>query len=157
LQLILNQELTSCGELTSRYFFRNLTDYYTFLLLMFLSTKLKIPRCECCGRYFVPKTNRVTKYCDRMIKDKKICKELAPSLKHKRMVCTDRVVEADDRVKRKMYRRYERNDGKVYMSPKGMTYDDFYFWNDAATAARDQYFRGALTAEEALKIIKGED
>lgn len=92
-----------------------------------------------------------------MIKDKKTCKELAPSLKHKRMVCTDRVVEAYDRVKRKMYRRYERNDGKVYMSPKGMIYDDFYFWNDAATAARDRYLRGALTAEEALKIIKGED
>ena len=71
------------------------------------------------------------------------------------MVCTDRVVEAYDRVKRKIYRRYERNDGKVYMSPKGMTYDDFYFWNDAATVARD--LRGALTAEEALKIIKGED
>ena len=92
-----------------------------------------------------------------MIKDKKTCKELAPSLKHKRMVRIDRVVEAYDRVKRKMYRRYERNDGKVYMSPKGMTYDDFYVWNDAATAARDQYLRGALTAEEALKIIKGED
>ncbi len=156
-QLMLNQELTFRGELTFRYFFRSLTDYYTFLLMMFLSTKPKITRCECCGRYFVPKTNRATKYCDRIIKDKKTCKELAPSLKHKRMVRTDRVVEAYDRVKRKMYRRYERNDGKVYMSPKGMTYEDFYVWNDAATTARDQYLRGELTAEEALEIIDGKD
>ena len=156
-QLMLNQELTFRGELTFRYFFRNLTDYYTFLLMMFLSTKPKITRCECCGRYFVPKTNRATKFCDRIIKDNKTCKELAPSLKHKRMVRTDRVVEAYDRVKRKMYRRYERNDGKVYMSPKGMTYEDFYVWNDAATTARDQYLRGELTAEEALKIIEVND
>lgn len=156
-QLMLNQELTFRGELTFRYFFRNLTDYYTFLLMMFLSTKPKITRCECCGRYFVPKTNRATKYCDRIIKDNKTCKELAPSLKHKRMVRTDRVVEAYDRVKRKMYRRYERNDGKVYMPPKGMTYEDFYVWNDAATTARDQYLRGELTAEEALKIIEVND
>lgn len=156
-QIILEQELTLCGELTARYFFRNLTDYYIFLLMHFLSTKPKIVRCECCGKYFVPKTNKVTKYCDRILKDDKTCKALAPSLKHKKMVRTDKVVEAYDREKRKMYRRYERNDGKNYMSPKGVTYDDFYVWNDVATEARDKYLRGELTAEEALKIIEVND
>ncbi len=156
-QLMINQELTFDGKLTSRYFFRSLTDYYIFLLMMFLSEKPKITRCECCGRYFVPKTNKVTKYCDRIIKDNKTCKELAPSFKHKKMVRTDKVVEAYDREKRKMYRRYERNDGKIYMSPKGITYDDFYVWNDAATEARDKYLHGELTSEEALKIIEVND
>ncbi len=56
-----------------------------------------------------------------------------------------------------MYRRYERNDGKIYMSPKGLSYDDFYVWNNAATEARDKYLRGELTAEEALKIIEVND
>ena len=45
----------------------------------------------------------------------------------------------------------------IYMSPKGITYDDFYVWCDAATEARDKYLRGELTAEEALKIIKVND
>lgn len=156
-QIMLQQELTFHGEMTARYFFRNLTDYYIFLLMQFLSTKPKIVRCECCGRYFVPKTNKATKYCDRILKDDKTCKDLAPSLKHKKMVLTDKVVEAYDREKRKMYRRYERNDGKIYMSPKGITYDDFYVWCDAATEARDKYLRGELTAEEALKIIEIND
>ena len=156
-QIMLQQELTFHGELTARYFFRNLTDYYIFLLMQFLSTKPKIVRCECCGRYFVPKTNKATKYCDRILKDDKTCKDLAPSLKHKKMVLTDKVVEAYDREKRKMYRRYERNDGKIYMSPKGITYDDFYVWCDAATEARDKYLRGELTVEEALKIIEVND
>ena len=156
-QIMLQQELTFHGELTARYFFRNLTDYYIFLLMQFLSTKHKIVRCECCGRYFVPKTNKATKYCDRILKDDKTCKDLAPVLKHKKMVRTDKVVEAYDREKRKMYRRYERNDGKIYMSPKGITYDDFYVWCDAATEARDKYLRGELTAEEALKIIEVND
>ena len=156
-QLMLKQELTFCGELTVRYFFRNLTEYYIFLLMQFLSTKPKILRCECCGKYFVPKTNKETKYCDRILKDDKTCKELAPSLKHKKMVLTDKVVEAYDRAKRKMYRRYERNDGRIYMSPKGITYDDFYVWNDAATEARDKYLQGELIAEEALKIIEVND
>ncbi|MBQ6884933.1 MAG: hypothetical protein IJN56_04260 [Clostridia bacterium] len=156
-QIMLRQELTFEGELTARYFFRNLPDYYIFLLMQFLSGKPQVVRCECCGKYFVPKTNKATKYCDRILKDSKTCKELAPSLKHKKMVLTDKVVEAFDRAKRKMYRRYERNDGKIYMSPKGITYDDFYVWNDAATEARDKYLRGELTAEEALKIIEVND
>ena len=156
-QIMLRQELTFEGEITARYFFRNLPDYYIFLLMQFLSAKPQIVRCECCGKYFVPKTNKATKYCDRVLKDGKTCKELAPSLKHKKMVLTDKVVEAFDRAKRKMYRRYERNDGKIYMSPKGITYDDFYVWNDAATKARDKYLKGELTAEEALKIIEVND
>ena len=156
-QIMLRQELTFEGEITARYFFRNLPDYYIFLLMQFLSAKPQIVRCECCGKYFVPKTNKATKYCDRVLKDGKTCKELAPSLKHKKMVLTDKVVEAFDRAKRKMYRRYERNDGKIYMSPKGITYDDFYVWNDAATEARDKYLKGELTAEEALKIIEVND
>ena len=156
-QIMLRQELTFEGEITARYFFRNLPDYYIFLLMQFLSAKPQIVRCECCGKYFVPKTNKVTKHCDRVLKDGKTCKELAPSLKHKKMVLTDKVVEAFDRAKRKMYRRYERNDGKIYMSPKGITYDDFYVWNDAATEARDKYLKGELTAEEALKIIEVND
>ena len=156
-QIMLRQELTFEGEITARYFFRNLPDYYIFLLMQFLSAKPQIVRCECCGKYFVPKTNKATKYCDRVLKDGKTCKELAPSLKHKKMVLTDKVVEAFDRAKRKMYRRYERNDGKIFMSPKGITYDDFYVWNDAATEARDKYLKGELTAEEALKIIEVND
>lgn len=156
-QIMLRQELTFAGELTARYFFRNLPDYYIFLLMQFLAAKPQIVRCECCGKYFVPKTNKATKYCDRILKDGKTCKDLAPSLKHKKMVLTDKVVETFDRAKRKMYRRYERNDGKIYMSPKGITYDDFYVWNDAATEARDKYLRGELTAEEALKIIEVND
>ena len=156
-QVMFKQELTFDGELTARYFFRNLTEYYVFLLMQFLSTKPKITRCECCGRYFVPKTSKATKYCDRVLQGNKTCKDLAPSLKHKMMVRTDKVVEAFDRAKRKMYRRYERNDGKIYMSPKGITYDEFYVWNDAATEARDEYLRGELSEEEALKIIEGND
>ena len=89
--------------------------------MQFLNTKPTVTRCECCGRFFVPKTNKATKYCDRIVKNNLTCKQIAPSLKHKKIVSDDKVVEAYDRNKRKMYRRYERNDGKVYMPKKGLT------------------------------------
>lgn len=50
--------LTFCSELTSRYFFRTLTEYYVFRLMRFLSANPKITRCECCSKYFVPKNQQ---------------------------------------------------------------------------------------------------
>lgn len=38
-----------------------------------------------------------------------------------------------------------------------MTHDDFGVWDDAATAARDQYLRSELTAETVIKITKVND
>ena len=45
----------------------------------------------------------------------------------------------------------------LYVSSKGITYNDFYDWNKATTEARDKYLHGELTAEEALKIIEVND
>ena len=156
-QMIFKQELTFYGKIASRYFFRSLTEYYVFLLMHFLEEQPKVTRCECCGRYFVPKTNRETKYCDRILKGNKTCKELAPKLKHKKIVKNDQVIEAYDKAKQKMYRRYERNDGRIDMPEKGLTLNEFYEWNDAATSARNKYLNGELSAEETLKIIEVND
>ncbi|MCH5192117.1 MAG: hypothetical protein J1F23_08150 [Oscillospiraceae bacterium] len=92
-------------------------------------------------------------YCDRVIKDGKICKELAPVLKHKIHAENDVVIQAFDRTKHKMYRRYERAKDSLHKLPKGITYDKFYVWLDKATAARDAYLNDNLPAEEAMKII----
>ena len=46
------------------------------------------------------------------------------------------------------------------MSPpltiKGITYSEYYEWLDAATEARDQFLKGSISQEDALKIIEGE-
>ena len=155
--LKIQQELTFAGVLEARYFFRSIVDYFVFLTMQFLNTNPNVTRCKCCGKFFVPKTKKVTKYCDRIVRNNLTCKQIAPIVKHQKLASSDKVIEAYDRNKRKMYRRYERNDGKVYMSEKGLTYNDFYEWNDNATEARDKYLKGELTAEEALKFIEVND
>ncbi len=45
------------------------------------------------------KINKAVQYCDHVLKDDKTCKDFAPSLKHKKMVCEGKVVEAYDTVK----------------------------------------------------------
>ena len=95
-------------------------------------------------------------YCDRVIKDGKTCKELAPALKHRLHAENDGVIQAFDRARQKMYRRYERAKESLHKLPKGITYDEFYDWFDKATVARDAYLHDERSAEEAMKIIDGQ-
>lgn len=152
------QELTQVFEagdgLTSRYYFRSISDYYYFLLVHFISSKPNVALCECCGRYFIPATKRKTLYCDRELKDGKSCKELAPSLKHKLDAKRKKVIEEFDRAKRRMYKRYERaGDLSKKPSSKDLNYSEYYEWLERATEARDRYLAGELSEEKALEII----
>lgn len=154
-------ELTQVFEFgegwTSRYRFRSLTEYYYFLLVHFIQWKPNVAMCECCGRYFIPKTKKKTLYCDRVLKDGKSCKELAPSLKHKLNAKRQKVIEEFDRAKRRMYKRYERTeDTGAKPSNKNLSYSDYYAWLAQATLARDSYLAGKMTEEHALQIICAE-
>ena len=49
-------------ELETQYLFRSEDTYYYFLLQHFLASKPNVARCEFCGRVFLPKTRKKTKY-----------------------------------------------------------------------------------------------
>ena len=141
--------------LTTQYHFRSAEDYYHFLLLHFVAGKPNVALCQCCGRYFIPKTKKKTLYCDRVLKDDKTCKEWGPILKHKLAAQRDEVIKAFDQAKRKMYKRYERAESGINQKPseKNLSYAEYYEWLDAATKARDEYLEGKISKEEALEII----
>lgn len=147
--------LEETGIIT-QYHFRSTVDYYHFLLLHFVAGKTNVARCQCCGRYFIPRTKKKTLYCDRILKDEKTCKEWGPVLKHRKEVKDNAVVEAFDRIKRKMYKRYERAEYGINQktSEKDLSYTEYYQWLDRATKARDEYLAGKLNKAEALNIIK---
>lgn len=143
------------NSLITRYHFRSAVDYYHFLLLHFVAGKPNVALCQCCGRYFIPKTKKKTLYCDRILKDEKTCKEWGPVLKHKLATHRDEVIKVFDRAKRKMYKRYERAESGINQKPsaKDLNYAEYYQWLDAATKARDDYLTKKISKERALKII----
>lgn len=149
------ESLTLVENLTARYHFRSAVDYYHFLLLHFVADKPNVALCQCCGRYFIPRTKKKTLYCDRVLKDDKTCKEWGPVLKHKLAAQRNEVIEAFDRAKRKMYKRYERAAYQVNQksSKKDLSYAEYYQWLNRATKARDDYLAGRIESKEALKII----
>lgn len=141
------------STIATQYHFRAESDYLKFLLMHFLSEKPRVAFCHCCGRFFFPKMKKKTLYCDRVLRDGKTCKDLAPHLKHKQAARNETVIREFDRAKQRMYRRYERTDGIKAESDKDLTYSQYYAWLDAATEARDQFLRGEITESEALRII----
>lgn len=153
-EMPVTQIVTADDGISTRYHFRSAVDYYHFLLLHFVAAKTNVAFCQCCGRYFVPKTKSKTIYCDRILKDDKTCKYWGPILKH-RLEAKDEVIRAFGRVQKKMYKRYERTaDGKEKSTAKNLSYEEYYIWRDKAVQARDDYLNERITAEEALTIIE---
>lgn len=142
-------------ECSRTYYFQMESGYMIFLLMKFMESKSLSARCQCCGRFFVPKTKKTTLYCDRRYLGEKTCKEIAPRMKHKALASTECVIREYDRVKQRMYKRYERAlDGKK-PSEKDLSYQDFLIWLDTATTARDQFLAGKIPEQEAVaRIVK---
>lgn len=141
------------GE-SSAYLVRSPSEYYRLMLFWFLERNPQIAWCECCGRFFIPKTKKKTLYCDRVIKDGKTCKVWGPVLKHRLAAQKDRVLEEFDRAKKRMYKRFERaKDKPQHTTEKDLSFSAYYDWLERATQARDRYLRGEISEEEILKIL----
>ena len=143
-------------KLKRRYLSDSLSDYYRFILMLFLDAKPNIAWCHCSGKYFYPATAKATKYCDRIIENGKTCKQIDPHLKRKIDAQSDAVLLAYKRTYQKMYKRLERSLDSLHPLAKGLTQSGFFEWNDKAVDARDLYLKGELTTEDALAIIETE-
>lgn len=142
------------GEtVTVQYCICTYEQYYLFLLQQFIASKPNVAKCHYCGGYFVPKTKRKTLYCDRIIRDGKTCKQIAPYENHKKLAATNRVIGEFDHSMNRIRRRLERTCNDKKKSPVDLTDDHFCQWRNKATNAKNRYLAGELTEEEAMAII----
>jgi len=146
--------LTLEDTLTTYYIFRSHEQYYLFLLQQFIAAGYRIAKCQFCGGYFIPRTKRKTLYCDRVIRNGKTCKQIAPYLNRKAKAAANAVISEFDHIKDTMFHRFDRTGGRKKPSPKDLTQKQYDKWLEGATAVRDRYLAGDLTAEEALEIIR---
>lgn len=135
------------------YIFRSEVQYVYFLLQHLLESKIRICKCQFCGRYFAPRTKHKTLYCDRVVRNGETCKEIAPYLKRKERIAASRVLSLFEHTKDMMYHRFDRTEDDKEPSVVDITYDQYTDWLDSATKARDRYLAGELTEAEAMAII----
>ena len=141
-------------QLHVQYLFRAADAYYYFLLQHLIASSPNIVQCGYCGRYFTPKTRKKTLYCDRIVRNGRTCKQIAPYLNWKEKAAANAVISEFNHAKDTMFHRFDRTGVRKKPSPKDLTKEQYDSWLEGATAVRDRYLARDLTAEEALEIIR---
>ena len=129
--------------------------YLLELALYFRQDKQRISRCDYCWRYFIPKTIKATRYCDR-VTDGFPCKARGSRFKRNLISEQDEALKICEQLRGRMYARLLRwqeaaPTERDRLIP--MDYDDYEMWSENARLARAEYLQGKLTAETFLQKI----
>lgn len=125
------------------------------LALYFQQDKQRIARCDYCWGWFIPKTKKATRYCDR-VTDGFPCKKRGARFKRNLVEDEDGALKICNQLRDRMYARLLRwqdaaPDERDSLIP--MDYDQYDAWSENARLARMEYLKGKLTAEEFLQRI----
>lgn len=142
-------------RLSQVFFFDNYSDYYVFLFLQFATQQKRVQECPCCGKFFIPKSNRREVYCDRIIYNGKSCKEIAPKLLRKVKQQDDSILKEYELAKNRNYKRVERYENADFDSKvMQMEFSQYKAWLERASAVKKLYLQGKVSAEEFRSVIE---
>lgn len=125
------------------------------LALYFEQDSQRICRCDYCWGYFIPKTKKVTRYCDR-VTDGQSCKQRGANLARLDKTSENEALLIYKKLRDRMYSRLLRwqdapPSERERLIP--MDYEQYDQWSENARLAREEYVQGKLTAEEFLRKI----
>lgn len=129
--------------------------YLLELALYFRQDKQRIARCDYCWRYFIPKTKKATRYCDR-VTDGQSCKQRGANLARLEAAAQDEALLICKKLRDRMYARLLRWQNALPSERDRlipMDYGQYEVWSENARLARMKYLRGELAAEEFLRTI----
>lgn len=129
--------------------------YLLELALYFRQEEQRIARCDYCWHYFIPKTKKATRYCDR-VTDGQSCKQRGANLARLETAAQDEALLICKKLRDRMYARLLRwqdappsEQGRLIP----MDYGQYEAWSENARLVRMEYLRGELTTEEFLRKI----
>ena len=125
------------------------------LALYFQQDAQRIVQCDYCWGWFVPKTKKVTRYCDR-VTDGFPCKQRGSRFKRNLIEEQDGALRICNQLRDRMYARFLRWQDAAPTERDNlipMDYDQYTAWSENARLARMEYLDGKFTAEEFLRRI----
>ena len=125
------------------------------LVLYFQQDAQRIARCDYCWGWFIPKTKKVTRYCDR-VTDGFPCKQRGSRFKRNMEEEQDGALRVYNQLRNRMYARFLRWQDAAPKERDNlipMDYDQYTEWSENARLARMEYLDGKLTAEGFLRKI----
>ena len=125
------------------------------LALYFEQDNQRICRCDYCWGYFIPKTKKVTRDCDR-VTDGQSCKQRGANLARLDKTSKDEALLIYKKLRDRMYARLLRWQDAAPFERSNlipMDYEQYDRWSENARVVREEYVQGNLTAEEFLRKI----
>lgn len=135
---------------------RSLMELWMLVLaLYFEQDNQRVCRCDYCWGYFIPKTKKVTRYCDR-VTDGQSCKQRGANLARLEKTSEDEALLIYKKLRDRMYSRLLRWQDAAPSERSNlipMDYGQYDQWSENARLVREEYVQGNLTAEEFLRKI----
>ena len=136
-----------------------LSDLLIFRLLelnmYFRQEQKRIARCEHCWHYFIPKTKKETRYCDRKW-DEKSCKHLGPLARRRINEAQDNALEVYEILHHRNELRCDHYVNKIStVRESGYRLDVIAYgdWSEMAQELRRAYLDGKISAADFIAKI----
>ena len=125
------------------------------LALYFEQDNQRVCRCDYCWGYFIPKTKKATRCCDR-VTEAQSCKQRGANLARLDKTSEDEALLVYKKLRDRMYARLLRWQDAAPSERSNlmpMDYEQYDRWSENARVAREEYVQRKLTSEEFLRKI----
>lgn len=131
------------------YIINSVTEYINILFYTFVSSNPIVSVCNNCDRLFIPKTKKVTLYCDRATNEHTTCKQIGAKNKHNDKIKTDPVLKAYQLEKHRieMYCLRSKQDKYDF-------FDDYFDWLRMFEPKIAEYKNGNYDGDKLITEIK---
>ena len=133
------------------YIINSITEYINILFYAFVRNNPIVSVCNNCDRLFVPKTKKLTLYCDRAMNEHTTCKQIGARNKHNDKIDTDLVLKAYQLEKHRieMYCLRSKQDKYDF-------FDDYFDWLRIFEPKIADYKNGNYDGEKLIEEIKSQ-
>lgn len=133
------------------YIINSVTEYINIFFYAFISSNPIVSVCNNCDKLFVPKTKKLTLYCDRVTNEHATCKQIGAKNKHNDKIEEDPVLKAYQLEKHRieMYCLRSKQDKYDF-------FDDYFDWLRIFEPKITDYKSGNYDGNKLIAEIKAQ-
>lgn len=146
-----------CFPYTRVYRFTDMENYVRFVFLNMMQYNLNFCKCNYCYRFFIPKTKKLTRFCDRVNPENgKTCKEIAPTAYRNDDISSNKILKQYGLASRRNYMRMCRGEECLSESSSDKDIDPqtYFDWRDRVIKAMRLWKNKQISDEEFLKVVR---
>ncbi len=151
-----NSDKDYCFPYTRVYRFTDIENYVRFVFLYMMQYNSNFCKCNYCYRFFIPKTKKLTRFCDRVNPESgKTCKEIAPTAYRNDDISSNKILKQYDLAARRNYKRMCRGEERLSerSSSKDIDPQTYFDWRDRVLKAMRLWKDKQVSDEEFLEVV----